>query len=499
MQEDIIKKINETAPYLSPEDLDEWIVPSLISFYDSKVNSLAYRAYGVAGSSLSPIAKRAFFERAKAEIREGLNTFLFKSEHWRNGRDINTYLLTCLNRLAERIKWDSESIKKVNFPICPGCKSLGKKEFLVQESKTWTCPNCLKETSRLEEEISLLKNNINRSDNENIILTSYESIIILHKVFSIHSRSGVRCPDCNRFIPISSNGTFGISCPYRNCSFFGNAEKLEKMPHPLGMSSSIDLSLDTPASSESNKIFLDFYAAENINSDVEIETKEQLKQELDTLLNVIDDQVDFVKRTNSAGTMMQKLLMYEAYQNMLKKYPEDMISYLVHRKQSAEFPIQARIFQEYASLMEEALPYSIIQGNNTYDIVSLTDPNIQLFDGISEFEAFVRSDNTIPNNTTETYTGGRKFKYYGPCFLGMLIDVIDLEQNISIKDKVDNYSFVQIKMLPEIKPKASVKVKHFRIIPHYEMGGLVYLQRIRKKIVDSVYLRQHGKKRTPRK
>jgi hypothetical protein len=77
----------------------------------------------------------------------------------------------------------------------------------------------------------------------------------------------------------------------------------------------------------------------------------------------------------------------------------------------------------------------------------------------------------------------------------MLINVIDKSNNTSMMDMVDNYSFVQIKMKESIEIGTHVRVKHFRIIPHYEMGGLVYLQRIRKKIVDSVYFKLNGKKR----
>jgi hypothetical protein len=490
---DLIKKVNDAAPYLVEEDLDNWVVPDLLEFYSDKINSLAYRAYGTNGSALSPIAKRAFVERAKSEIRAGLYTFVFKSEHWKHGRDVNTYVLTCLNRLADRIRWDYDTVKKVNKPICPGCKYLGRREFLVQESKSWACQSCMDELTRLENELVAKKRNI---DSKTII--SYESKIKMHRIFAVHSRTGYRCPDCSKFIPESACGAYGISCPYDDCMFFGSLDKLEKMAHPVGLSQQVDVSLQAPAgrSDDTRSSFQDFIIADNnADPEIEIEVCQNFVRDLDIVTNVINDQVESIKRVNSAGTMMQKILMYEAYQRMLKKYPEDMVSYLVHRKQSADFPIQARIFQEYASLMENALPYTIKRNNDIYDVVSLTDPNIQLFSGISEFDATVRWDRTVPNNTVETYTGGRKFKCYGPCFIGMLINVVDKSNNKSIMNMVDNYSFVQIKMKEGIEVGTHVSVKHFRITPHYEMGGLVYLQRIRKKVVDSVYFKLNGKKR----
>lgn len=497
---DIIKKITDLAPYLAENDLDEWVVPELHTFYTQRIASLAIRAYGQAARGSSTVAHLAFKERAKSELRSAVNTFIFKSEHWKNGRDLNSYILTCLNRLADRIHWDNESAKKVNMPICPGCKHLGQKEYLNSESRMWRCLTCSNEAERLPQEIKKLQNKINKLKNDNELIINYETRLRLHRVFAIHSRKGYRCPDCNRFIPESANGSYGISCPYDDCMYFGEILNLERMAHPVGLSQRNNISLkDSNHSSEwknGNKFeILNNFEAENINPDVQLEVQENFATELQTLVQVIQDQLDAVKRTNSAGTMMQKLLMYEAYQRMLEKCPEEMVSYLVHRKQNTEFPIQARIFQEYAKLMEEAIPYDIVRGNDVYHVVSLTDPNIQLFSGISEFDAIIQSDHSIPNNTVETYTGGLKFKDYGPCFIGMLIDIIDKKTNKSIKDKVLNHTFVQINMKPEADIGTPVLVKHFRIPSHYELGALVYLQRVRRKIVDSIHYRLYGEKR----
>lgn len=183
---------------------------------------------------------------------------------------------------------------------------------------------------------------------------------------------------------------------------------------------------------------------------------------------------------------------------MLEKYPEEMVSYLVHQKQNLDFPIQARIFQEYAGLVENCLPFSVKKRGEMVDIVDLTDPNLSLFLGISKFEALVKGDHTIPNNTKETYTGGRKFKNYGPCFIGKLIDVIDSSTNYSLKSCVKEYSFVNITLDDSILPGTPVTVTHFRIQSHYEMDSLVHLQRIRRHLVDSVYFRLNKKKRVPR-
>jgi hypothetical protein len=184
--------------------------------------------------------------------------------------------------------------------------------------------------------------------------------------------------------------------------------------------------------------------------------------------------------------MLQKVSMYEAYLKITEKFPEEMVSYLVHQKQTADFPLQSRIFQEYVKIIKDSLPYTIHKSKESYDVFSLTDPRISLFEGISVFDATITDNYTIPNNTVECYLGGRKFKDYGPCFIGLIIDIIDCRNQKSIKDALLNYSFVEINMNKDIAPGTPVTVKHYRILPHYEMGSLTYLQRTRKKIVSKI-------------
>jgi hypothetical protein len=388
-------------------------------------------------------------------------------------------LITSLNRLADRLHWDTSVVKKANLPVCPACRLENRKEFLAQEGKLWRCMACTQLLDSLP--------------------PGKEGKARLCKVFAIHSRKGYRCPDCSRFIPESINTNFGISCPYEDCIFMGQVTDLQVMPHPVALSQRAMVSLQTNLGDGSGRelVMQDMLEADIIQPDVQLDIQQQNQREYDLLLQVINDQISLIKRMNAPGTMVQKSLMYEAYKSMLQKYPEEMVSYLVHRKQNADFPIQARIFQEYASLVEGFLPFSIEKKHEKIDIVSLTDPNLSLFLGVSVYEAEVRANNTIPNNTVETYTGGRKFKDYGSCFIGKVIDVVDRRTKQSLKSWVKEYSFVQIKMDEEIPPGTPVIVSHFRIPSHYEMDSLVFLQRIRRQIVDKVYFRMNKKKRKP--
>lgn len=486
-----ISDIVQNQESLSEEDIKN-LTPDVADFYQQRLDKLAVRAYG---ANLPEPARAAFTEYAKVTIYNGMRTFMLVKEHWRTNRDLNSYLLVCLRRLADRLFWEAASTKKQSSPICPGCRELpgAPKILLVQEAKLWRCPNCTSELERLTEDQK--KGRVAASERSNV-----QARIGIHRSFSLHSRKGYRCSDleCERFIPESVNGKYGIACPYPDCHFFGTVDQLVDMAHPVTLTVrqtvSLNQSIGNAGNSGSghNVQLQDFFAADYIPPDEKISMNESFEKEYKILLEVIEQQMQTVRRMNNSGTRTQKLLMYEAFKKMCLAHPDEMVSYLVHLKQSAEMPLQPRIFQEYVQLMEDALPIAIERRGEQLEIISISDPELGLFTGRSEFTAVVTAKGTIPNNTVETYTGNRQFKNHGNCYLGRLIDV-QLMSGESVLDKVKSYSFVQIEAdLPE---GTEVKVAHFRIPAHYEMGSLVFLQRIRRHIVDRVYLRLNGQKR----
>jgi hypothetical protein len=52
---------------------------------------------------------------------------------------------------------------------------------------------------------------------------------------------------------------------------------------------------------------------------------------------------------------------------------------------------------------------------------------------------------------------------------------------------VTEYTFSKIKV-QDIVPGTEVIVTHLRVPPHYQMGGMVYVNRVRKKIIDRAKL-----------
>ena len=175
------------------------------------------------------------------------------------------------------------------------------------------------------------------------------------------------------------------------------------------------------------------------------------------------------------------MLAYQAFANLLKKYPEQMVDYLLHESRSGGF--QHKVFQEYIKLLEEALPFSFKKNKRLHKVESLLDDNLNLFDGISVFEGIVSEKLVIKNGTREFYIGGRESKVSKPYYIGKLLSIIDKKDSSVLMDHVKEYSFSLIKM-KDIEPGTEVIVTHLRVPPHYQMKGMVYVNRIRKKIVE---------------
>lgn len=464
---DPIKFIDENASKINEEDV-EWLVEDLMEHFSGRMHSLSTYVYG----SERGVALDAFKEWSRKTLDRGVRTFLFKNEHWRQARSIGPYLAKALTKLGDSLKHDVDFVKRVSTPICPACRTLNQKEFLVYEGKLLRCASCTREHIRLEEKSRTIRE-------------EYEYRI--RKVFSLHSRKGRRCPSCERFIPesyINAQKTSRVSCPYDNCAWFGIESELEPMTHPLGQSTGMTVSINTPISDgwgSGDTEMGDLIDAQEINPDIRIEQSEKYQKELAIAQDVIKTQKSRLLR-EPMKKVIKRYLMYEAFESLLNSDPEGMIAYLIHGKALGERPIQSLIFQKYIRLLENKLPFSIYSEDGETEVYSLLDPTLNLFLGTSEFQALVRESGLVPNNTHEIFTGA---KCKGPCFIGLLCDVMDTDGNSLLSD-VEYYTFSSIKMKATVPENTLVNVVHFRIPPHYEMYSLVNLQRTRKHIVSSI-------------
>lgn len=443
-------------------DIDD-MVDSFLEKNESTLKNLCNKHLGDDGLSFS-----SFREEIKPMLKNTAVSFV-------NGKytaDVFTSYL--FPTVYTYFRQDKFVIKTTSIFICPACKFLGKETQLTY-SKLFKCSEC---------EIGLNT------------ATSAQKIKLFN-TFKVHSKKGFKCNDCERFIPQPLDNSRDIFCPYMDCIFVGKAHDLKSMRHPTINTKIKELSLNEPRKSNLSNSSLGFSLGDNLQSntlpsDEELEIKETLTKNLSLLKETIQSQINSVYYSSSESTLIHKLCMYQAYLNILEKHPSDMVAYLVFL--SRHGGLQHRIFQEYISLLESKIPFSFTKNGKFYKINSLLDPELSLFDGISTFDATVSDKNEIKNNTQEFYIGGRSGFYSKPFYIGKLLDVVNLDTKISILTDVEEYSFSKIK-LKSVAPGTKVQITHLRVPPHYQMGGMVYLNRIRRKIVDKVYLTLHGSKR----
>lgn len=372
---------------------------------------------------------------------------------------------------------NEHNIQKKSIYVCPACRFYKKKEFLTNENGVLKCESCAYHLNEIKSKM------IGCDDRLKIF---YQSKINFYSAFASHSIHGFKCKDCGRFIPVSSCDGGTVTCPYEDCSFSGPIDSLLQKTHPITLISAFRYkTVDNYSIGNSADVFFNLKDTGIETNPEVIQYNASAEQYYDTLIGCIKDAMAFYNKNNYSCTKIQKNLMLQAYMEMTKQYPGDMVAYLVFTKQNKN-ALQAKIFQVYVDLIMNHMPFSIKRKGKVVDILSLTDPNLSLFLGKSVFSAEVSKPNIIHNNTMERYIGGNKFKDYGSCFIGKLIDVRDEFGETSLLQHVYNYNFSKVFMDGFVKPGTKVIVSHYRIHSHYEMGSLVLLQRVRKLIVERV-------------
>lgn len=447
------------------------LVEPTLDFLLEKVKLITNKAY----SSPDQLDFSSFKEESKIVIKKSLETFFLKKKHWEkddaSSKDVLSYIIGAISNHAKAIRNSIDSQARYAILICPLCKLDNRKEILVKEDKLWKCDHCWKEW----ESAKVLS--------EKVLFDS----------FKLHSRSGFKCPECNRFLPASAIGDT-LSCLYSDCLFMGHKKDLEPMAHPsfLGTRNLLYISNQKDEDDKSDFDIVDSGAYSDAYACVCV--SEQLKAEHTMISDIISEKISLLKRTNRESTLNQKILMHQAFKQMLDECPEDMIPYLVRLKKKFDIPLQPRIFQKYIKLIENNLPISFIRANKKIDIIDLLDPNLSLFLGESEFESVVDVNLMARNNTKEEYVGRTTFKNYGPCFLGKILEVND-EKGNSILDKIKWHSFNQIHFDNSVSPGTKIFVKHYRIPSHYENKSMIFLQSVRRDLVDKIYFTLNNKKR----
>jgi hypothetical protein len=397
------------------------------------------------------VSLAAVTESIKNDLRTGCVSFINKNYDM---NELDSYLIYIVNASFKSLA--KPKIKKKTEYVCPGCLFVGK-ENLIFLHKYFSCDECQDACKEAKD----------------------PKWIEFYSAFKKHNRSGFKCNDCKRFIPQPSLISSMISCPYIDCGFAGETSSLKKMHHPTSDSNPEILTVDLVK--DNGKSMKDIIIDNSIDALSQLENKELLQDKIKCIKSAIDYQSNNVPYSSSDFTVKHKQLVYNAFNNLLLKYPEEMSNYLLDNSRSGGF--QHKIFQEYIRLLENSLPILVSKNKKMYKIESLLDENLSLFDGISNFDATINSKLEIKNNTKEYYIGNRKATYAKPYYIGKLLNVVDKKNNNQLLDNVIEYSFLKIKM-KDVIAGTEVSVTHLRVPPHYQMGGMVYVNRIRKKIVD---------------
>jgi len=201
---------------------------------------------------------------------------------------------------------------------------------------------------------------------------------------------------------------------------------------------------------------------------------------IEKLRQIIQEHLTTIAYHSYDATIMHKRCAYHAMLNLLDKYPINFGEYLDHSS-NQHFGFQHLLFQEYISLLEQELPFVILKHKRPYQINNLLDDELHIFHGISIFEGMINDTLAVNNGTKEFYIGGRSAVYAKPYFLGKLLDVQDQNTQLSLMDKMVSYSFSKIQFR-DVKPGTFVIVKHLRIPPHYQMGGMAHINKAKQSI-----------------
>lgn len=415
----------------------------------------------------SDVGRRAFEELSKETVRTAIHTYCVKKQHWKDeNRSLRAYCFKCLKHLRDNIK--HQNAEKLTFNKCPACNHYGDKTALVKTDNGLFCQTC---SSKLE------NNECHTKEERNF-----------RSVFLNHNSTGYRCPCCLRFVPKSISRVTTFCCPYPDCSWYGTRHDMAEMAHP-----SMRLMVKYTQLSEDSDTFRSYNSGKcAADQHAQIEVKVDFDSDYKLVKSVLQAQLRRAERRPLDRTI-KKRTMFEAYLQLLDEDPTDLVRYLVHRQARGESPLHSRIFQRYIYLLENKLPFEIKADGLSTTVYSILDNSLNIFSGVAEYETVIRDDYSLKNETKQRYYGAKNNKDYGPHFIGLLEDVID-ENGVSLMDHVTTYSFSSIQ-LNTGTPGTKVKVKHLSIPSHYETGGLVQLQRIRRTVVDSVYKRKHGEAR----
>jgi hypothetical protein len=210
------------------------------------------------------------------------------------------------------------------------------------------------------------------------------------------------------------------------------------------------------------------------------QTNSPIPENISPIQNILDRiQEDVIYKSHSS-TIPVKTAAIEAFQYISIKYQKEFLEYLT---ESTRYGFQHKLFQAFTNALEKKLPYVIFKKKKPITVDNLLHEQLSIFTKIASFDGVVDEKLTVVNNTSDYYTSNRSVKS-APLYIGKLLSIDDVNNNSLINHVVD-YTFHGVK-LQNIPPYTRVTVSHLAIPPHYQMGGLVYLNRLRQEIAETL-------------
>lgn len=447
-------------------DLSEQIIP----MFQEKISNTADYLTNKLMAEPDKSSKEAFEYRVKDAIKNAVYSYV-AHEKWKINIPISPYIAKSMFMFAKVLIDQNESgLDKIKIYICPACKERKSKEFLEKDNDMLYCKTC----------------DINSSDpsldNEHRLL---------YRAFSKHSTKGVKCPKCSKFVPNSLKNDNILNCPYPGCH--ADCLSAEEIKHPASVINRSFVSINNIIKSNNSngetgsfkpKEFSEQYCDSKSNACDVLVNEQEFSNKFETIKDIIEMQK---KAHGYARKLPTKASMYEAFANVLQAYPQDMINYLTIGGQNSDISIQATIYQEFAKIMQSKLPIKMYLKGNLIYIDNPLDERLHLFSGIREFVNFIDHNSIIKKRKGSVCSGNDKIEDVNDSFIGQIISVTDINGD-NLTSFVDYYNFTSIrfKFNEKVKPGTDVIVKYYSILPNYTLGSMIHLQRIKKKISDSV-------------
>jgi len=303
------------------------------------------------------------------------------------------------------------------------------------------------------------------------------------KAFYNHSPKGFKCSECGKFIP---NSYDGIRCPYPKCREYIDRDNIVEKKHPVTFGKRQFVYINNTINKHGNdqKEFSERYCDTNGNAYDLLSMEEERAKEIMMINDIITKQK---KANGNTRKIPIKACMYDAFSVVLKELPDEMTKYLVNGGQNGDVSIQAIIFQTFVEIIESKLPIVVFMKGVQVKIEDVLDSRLHIFNGRRKFTNFLDHNLIVKKRSQIRIENGVEIEDKSNHFIGKIISITDSKGN-DIKHLIDSYSFSNIKMRSSeyLKPAEDITIEYYSLKPSYTMGSMIHLQRIKKKISDSI-------------